>query len=151
MRGEEVGVVMPLASPRSPHCRSGSGSVEWHGSPWRSNGVFVVENGLRWTRSARGESVVRALLIEISAFSHSGSRVGWCEFSARMLSSFVPPMLHSWQYLAFGNPIASQFIGNTHTRRILEPFKELDPAGKPTSQAQLERDFGHSTSMKRGF
>src|ERR1700726_1368611 len=55
----------------------------------------------------------------------SRSRVGWCEFSARLFSTRVLPMLHTRQGLAFGCSITLQFIGDDHAWNVVQSFEEL--------------------------
>jgi hypothetical protein len=55
----------------------------------------------------------------------SRSRVGWCEFSARLFNTRVLAMLHARQDLTFGRTIALQFIGDDHTWHVLELFEKL--------------------------
>jgi hypothetical protein len=115
---------MPLVFPWLPHSTPESDPVKWHGILRHANGDDEVGNALKWDQKQR-ENVgpVRADLNRRIFFSRS--RVGWCEFSARLLSTRVLAMLHSRQDLAFGRSITFQLIGDHHTRNVLQPFEKL--------------------------
>ena len=82
----------------------------------------MVENAQQLGQKPK-ESVapVRADLKRRIFFSRR--RVGWCEFSARFLSTRVLPMLHSRQDLTFRCPITLQFIRHNHARNVVEPIR----------------------------
>ena len=42
-----------------------------------------------------------------------------------VVQSFVLPMLHAKQDLAFRSPITLQLIGDDHTRNVVQPFEQL--------------------------
>jgi len=42
-----------------------------------------------------------------------------------IVQSFVLPMLHAWQDVAFRCSITLEFIGNDHSRHVAQPFEQL--------------------------
>ena len=51
-------------------------------------------------------------------FSPSG---GWCEFSIRLLEYLERRCSTRCDLLAVGDPVAVEFVGDAHPRRILRP------------------------------
>src|SRR5438132_1251356 len=62
-----------------------------------------------------------------------------------IVEPFVLPMLDPWEDLAFGRTIPSEFIGNNHSRHILESFKELakESLGSLFVASTLHQDIQH--------
>jgi hypothetical protein len=84
----------------------------------------VVGNVQRWGQKLK-ENVVRVWLMRKRRIFFSRSRVGWCEFSARLFSTRVLAMLHAGQDLAFCGTITNALIGNNDARDILQPFEKF--------------------------
>jgi hypothetical protein len=83
--------IMPLAFPWLPRSTPESDPVKWRGIPGHSKGDDEVGNALKWDQKQRENVVpVRADLKRLIFFSRS--RVGWCEFSARLFNTRVLPM-----------------------------------------------------------
>jgi hypothetical protein len=123
----------------------GISPVRWRGTPLHARSVSSRLKMLRDRRDQLRESVgpVRADLNRRIFFSRR--RVGWCEFSARLFSTRVLPMFHARQDLTFGGTITSEFIGNNHSRNVLQPFQQFPEKslGGLCVASALDQDIKH--------
>ncbi len=66
-----------------------------------------------WERAPNAERKRWACFADLNfRIFFSRSRVGWCEFSARMPEPLVLPMFYAWQDFTFRCSITLQFISN---------------------------------------
>jgi hypothetical protein len=69
-----------------------------------------------------------------------------------IVESFVLPMLHAWQDLAFGCSIALQFVGDDHAWDVLESFEELPKKAsrRVCVPSALDEDIEHVAVLIHG-
>ncbi len=69
-----------------------------------------------------------------------------------VVQSFVLPMLHAWQDLAFGCSIALQFVGDDHAWDVLESFEELPKKAfrRVCVPSALDEDIEHVAVLIHG-